>query len=516
MTIKFEPHRYAIFVGHKCCYLCLPELSEWSEDLELMLSMLKDKGEDVMAAGNMHRKIRQCAARTKQKRVANARAILLSTCVFALASCGAPTEMSDMRSAMSERLALGVNSETTSTGEPIPLGAGFVPALRAAVMANEGYLGAVALEREALGQVGVADSVRRPQLSASANIGGVRETGPAGTTTTGVAGGVNVSQLVYDGGEAASSVNRATALALAAQAGRVAQSNDIALNAARAWIDLWQFTERLRLMRARTSEMDTLVGQIERMATNGMLDRAALDSARRQIVDITLEETRLEASRAEAQVMFNRFFRATPAQPGRPADLVTAQKARNLAQDWQNAPALQRQTAELFAAQAAVETAQSAFRPKARLQGGARSPMQRGDATDLTIGLSVEYSFSDGGRRQRQLDSAEARAEATNAQLTDAQRALEAEMAGAITRLESIDRSIPLVARKLSLSQSEAETARSQLMTGQSNLRQLVEAEIETYRAQDQQIALQAERQILLLTIAARTGALNGLIGLED
>ena len=54
------------------------------------------------------------------------------------------------------------------------------------------------------------------------------------------------------------------------------------------------------------------------------------------------------------------------------------------------------------------------------------------------------------------------------------------------------------------------------MQTGQSNLRQLVEAEIEIYRAQDQQIAMQAERQVLLLTIAARTGALSRLVGLQD
>jgi outer membrane protein, adhesin transport system len=69
---------------------------------------------------------------------------------------------------------------------------------------------------------------------------------------------------------------------------------------------------------------------------------------------------------------------------------------------------------------------------------------------------------------------------------------------------------------KLRLSRSEAKTSRFQMLTGQSNLRQLVEAEIEIYRAQDQQIAMHARRQILLLTIAARTGALCRLVGLQD
>ena len=367
-----------------------------------------------------------------------------------------------------------------------------------------------------MGQVGVVASARRPQLTGNANIGGIRETGSNADTTTGVAGGVNVSQLVYDGGASASAMNRTTALALSAQAGRVAQGNEIALSAAQAWINLWQYSERLRLMRARTAQMDTLIDQIERMASNGMLDRASLENAQRQIVDIKLEESRLVAGQAEAQVLFQRFFNARPSSITKPSELVTAAQARGLAQDWQTAPGLQRQAAELLAAQAAVGEAQSAFRPRARLQAGARSPLDSDESADLTVGLSLEYSFSDGGRRKAQLETAQARVSATDAQLSDAQRSLEAELQAGLTRLASIERAMPLLADRLRLSRLEAETSNSQMQTGQSNLRQLVEAEIEIYRAQDQQIAMQAERQVLLLTIAARTGALSRLVGLQD
>jgi outer membrane protein, adhesin transport system len=447
----------------------------------------------------------------------HAKPFTIAAALVFLASCDAPTEMSEMRTTVEERLTTYVSDAPAAGGaEAIALTQGLAPALRAAVSTNEGYLGAVALEAEAMGQVGVAASARRPQLTGNANIGGIRETGTNADTTTGVAGGVNLSQLVYDGGASASAMNRSTALALSAQAGRVVQGNEIALSAARAWIDLWQYSERLRLMQARTAEMDTLIDQIERMASNGMLDRASLENAQRQIVDIKLEESRLIAEQAEAQVLFQRFFHARPSNLPQPSELVSAAQARSLAQDWQTAPGLQRQAAELLAAQAAVGEARSAFRPRARLQAGARSPLDSADSTDLTVGLSLEYSFSDGGRRQAQLETAQARVTATDAQLSDAQRGLEAELQAGLTRLASIERAMPLLADKLRLSRSEAETSRSQMQTGQSNLRQLVEAEIEIYRAQDQQIAMQAERQVLLLTIAARTGALSRLVGLQD
>jgi len=446
----------------------------------------------------------------------HAKPYTIAAALVFLASCDAPTEMSEMRTTVEERLTTYASEASGAGGEPIVLTQGLAPALRGAVSANGGYLGALALEAEALGQVGVVASVRRPQLTGNANIGGIRETGSNTDTTTGVAGGLNLSQLVYDGGASASAMNRSTALALSAQAGRVVQGNEIALSAAQAWIGLWQYSERLRLLQARTSEMDMLIEQIERMASNGMLDKASLENAQRQIVDIKLEESRLLAGRAEAQVLFQRFFNAKPSNTPRPSELVTAAQARALAQDWQTAPGLQRQAAELLAAQAAVGEAKSAFRPRARLQAVARSPLERDEATDLTIGLSLEYSFNDGGRRKKQLEAAEARVAATDAQLSDAQRSLEAELQAGLTRLASIERAMPLLADKLRLSRSEAETSRSQMLTGQSTLRQLVEAEIAIYRAQDEQIAMQAERQTLLLTIAARTGALSRLVGLQD
>lgn len=437
------------------------------------------------------------------------------TLVF-LVSCDKITEISVMRTSVEERLSNYALEVPEAKAEPIELSKGLAHALGAAVSTNEGYLGALALEAEAMDQVGVVASARHPQISGNANIGGIRETGANTTTTSGVAGGLNLSQLVYDGGALGSAINRTTALALSAQAGRVVQGNEIALRAAQAWINLWQYSERLRLMQTRTSEMDTLVEQIERMATNGMLDKSLLENAQGQIVDIKLEESLLIAGQAESYALFQQFYKEKPENVTKPSELVSVAQARSFAQDWQEAPALKRQAAELLATQAAVGEARSAFMPRAQLQAGALSPMESGESTDLSLGLSLEYNFNDGGRRNKQLEAAEARVSALDAQLGYAQRGLEAELQAGLSQLASIQRAMPLLAKKLRLSQLEAKTSRSQMQTGQSNLRQLVEAEIEIYRAQDKQIAMQAERQILLLTIAARTGALSQIVGLQD
>jgi outer membrane protein TolC len=191
------------------------------------------------------------------------------------------------------------------------------------------------------------------------------------------------------------------------------------------------------------------------------------------------------------------------------------ERAESEATQWQEAPALQRAAAEVFVARNAVAIAQSAFQPRARLEAGIRSPMDRDDPVNTSLGLSVTYTIGDGGRRAGALQSAEARLEAAEAQLADAQRSLQAELHSALSRLSAIQSSMPLLDENIRLTASEAEAARSQIVTGQSNLRRLIEAEIDNYRAGDSQIAMQAEKMLLQLTIASQTGALGRFVGLE-
>lgn len=434
---------------------------------------------------------------------------------FLLAAClQTPQPMSDVEISIAEVLAGDADTGVASAA-PVSLQGGLRGAVALAVQANEGYRAALAIEAEALGNIAATASGARPQVGVNANAGGLRENDAAGDLTTGLAGGINISQLVFDGGENTASVNRATAQALAARAERQARGNALALEAARAWIDVWQFQERLAKLRSRTAEMDTVIDQIERMASNGMIDRAALDSARRQIVDISLEDARLEASLKDAQVRFARHFNLPGARVGAPGEVVSLEQATAQAAQWQEAPTLQRAAAEVLVARNAVAIAQAAFQPRARLEAGLRSPMDRDDPITTTLGLSVTYTIGDGGRREAALQSAEARLEAAEAQLADAQRSLQAELDSALSRLASIQGSMPLLDENIRLTASEAQAARSQIVTGQSNLRRLIEAEIDNYRARDSQIAMQAEKMLLQLTIASQTGALGRVIGLD-
>jgi outer membrane protein TolC len=142
--------------------------------------------------------------------------------------------------------------------------------------------------------------------------------------------------------------------------------------------------------------------------------------------------------------------------------------------------------------------------------------MKNGESTDTSLGVVLEYTFGDGGKRAAQLKEAKAGLEAAKSRLQDVQTGLDAELKSAMNKLNALKKSMPLIQEKILLSKDEAKTARSQLTTGQADLRKLIDAKLENYRAEDRLISMQAEKLTLELLIAAKSGALSELIGLEN
>jgi adhesin transport system outer membrane protein len=388
----------------------------------------------------------------------------------------------------------------------------FSKAIREAVLKNKSYNSALAFERSMQSKIEVAESTQRIQINGSSTIGGIT----ADQTTTGIAAGITLSQLIYDGGQSASNISRATAEAFGASAERRSIGNDIALEAGRAWIDYWQYQTRLFALQERTSEMNNIVSQMERMASNGMIDRAALDSARRQILDISLEEMLYKSELEQAQINFIRFFNYDLKSVSKPSEIDGLAEALGQSDNWRRSPSLQKTAAEVVVATHVVQSAQAAFEPRAKVQGGLTSPMKNGESTDTSLGVVLEYTFGDGGKRAAQLKEAKAGLEAAKSRLQDVQTGLDAELKSAMNKLNALKKSMPLIQEKILLSKDEAKTARSQLTTGQADLRKLIDAKLENYRAEDRLISMQAEKLTLELLIAAKSGALSELIGLEN
>lgn len=441
-------------------------------------------------------------------------ALLVST---ALASCGqSPDDIATMRVAIDEQILMDTHDVDVADADPLPF-AQFEAALLVAVSQNELYRAALAAETAAKAQVDVASSGTRPQISSSLNAGLIQDASSNnGDVEKGAIAGVNLSQLIYDGGETTANVNRANAEVLIAEADRMVRGNDVASRASQAWVDVWKHQSRAELLASRLTKLNELVGQIERMAANGMVDRSVVDSATRERLEFEMVDLNIQADLQDAELRFARLFNTSPARLRLPENVVTATDIRAAVGAPRQAPELQLSAAELIVARSAVARAEAGFEPRIRLQAGLRSPVDEQDDANGSLGVVVEYVIGDGGRRQSQLESATAQMQRSEAQFTASKQAFETEMNISVARLDAIERSLPVVTQREALAAERIETLQSQLATGQTGLSQLIDAEIQLYRVRDQLVTMRAEREILFLTTGARLGLLARQIGLLD
>lgn len=439
--------------------------------------------------------------------------LLFLTGAFGIAACVPPeTRVEAMQAEVAARLAAAGPAQAARpvfAGDPRA-------ALRGAVESSGEFRAAVAAEDEALAGIGIAASATKPQVTGSGMAGQISEGSPSDDVITGAAVDLMLTQLVYDGGASRAGLDQATAAALAARAAAVETGNRVALDAYRAWVNLWLAQQQMSLLQARTGEFATIVDQLDRMTETGMIDSSMREGAHVAQIDIEMERARLQGELLAAEATFLRFFASVPAGLPRPAALMDARDLQLAASAWQNAPSLRRAAAELLAGEAATAGARAALKPVVSLSTGVTSPMDPDDTTDTSVGFQVRYTFGDGGKRKSQIAAAEAREEALGAALSEAQAQARALIVSSLAGLKALDRSAALTAEKMAASATKAETARAQIGLGQSTLSALMDAEIANYRATEQDLRITAERLILQAEIAAGTGQLLSRLGLAE
>jgi len=426
-----------------------------------------------------------------------------------------PTEELDASvAAMTRGDVTRTDSGEATVRTAVRLEQGYSAALRKAIIDNPKFAASVRRYREAGAGIRISQSAARPQLTAGATVGGVGGGNNSGVET-GAAANVTLSQLIFDGGATRAEVAGATAQTYAARARIAATGNEVGRDAAEVWIDLWQANTHLSLLNQRLREVSPMVERIERLITNGIVDRAALAAAERQFLDLKLEEERLQASLRDARERFNRFYGSRPASVAAPQRLFSDAELVQMANIWQDSPALIAAAAELIVAERAVDAAQARTRPTVNLQAGASSPISRSDRPDANVGLVLQHTFSDGGRRAAEIERLNERLQAGRATFEDTKSSARVDVESALSRHRSLRGTISVLESQISALDTERETLRSQIASGQANLRQLVEAEVSYYRAQARLIEVRGELSKLEIGLASQTGQLTRKLNID-
>ena len=391
----------------------------------------------------------------------------------------------------------------------------FQRSIRDAAINGAVFKGAKAAVSAAEASVDRANSAFAPQVNLQSQIGALSERYSSRTdNTSGVSANLSVDRLISDGGATTATVKAAIAQVIAAEAEGAATLTGIVSDMATAWIDLWQFQQRIALLASRTEEGRAIVRQMDRLVASGMVDKSSVASAKILIHDLDIEELRLKELADEASARLAKHFKVDGATISRPAPIITQLSDKQAKQAWADNPSLRSAAAGIVVAQQEVNIAAAQKKPKVGVRAGLNSPMSDSGSTDLALGVQVSWALSDGGRRDADIKAKEATLEAAQKRLDTEKR----ETAAVITQLRASRASLVSGQSSLRAKAGEVtgslETLKKQLSTGQADLKRVVDAEIQALRTADRAIEIEAEIMKLDVAIAARSGRLLSSFGI--
>jgi len=437
--------------------------------------------------------------------------------MFALSACGAP-EYSTAKIKSEVNALSSVSTDILSQPKLAKtLSGDFKNDLSKIVINSSEYIASMSAYNSSLSQILVADANRELQISASANAGQTVKDGAglSSTTARGASANISISQLIFDGGSSVAKIDQARANAFIAEMDVELAANSTAKDAAVSWINLDTLYKRDARLQALITKTEKMLTQMETLVASGMIDKSASASAEIAARALSLEKASIDAQISAASASYMKFFGTVPKNLSTPPSLLTAADIAHIQSHWNRAPIMARTAAQVLAAKQSLIAAQGREKPTVGFKAGMASPMEKDERTTYAVGLEVSWIIGDGGRREANTAAQAANLEAAEQKLNGSKLAGKRELDTALSRRGALIASLETLAEQEAASQNELEIMLSQLATGQTTVRQLIQAEEKAYRTSDERILVASELLKIDFEMLASSGLLSKRLGIN-
>ncbi len=336
-----------------------------------------------------------------------------------------------------------------------------------------------------------------------------RDTEPAATVI------LSTRKLLYDANSADLSLESKN---LQMRSGQIAvhiAADLAALDALKAWIDLVRFKSVNKIFTEKFEKTQPLLEQIESISASGLADKKSLLAAQRQILEL---QDRFSGSQSMEQISEQVFLDSFPG--ANLASVVEKPMLKINETDLFNGldltvvPSIREKILLLDALNIKIKGLEASEKPRVAFNASVNAPLK--DTLDdgtANAGLNLTYDFNDGGTLDAQIDQVKAELEILNSEIKALKKALKVEYEKQVInyktsrdRLEAID---PLI----EVSKEIIETARQQLLSGRSTIKDILDAEVSLSSLRIEKINAEADTRIALLTIKTYKDGLTQLIG---
>lgn len=442
-----------------------------------------------------------------------------SATIFLLCGCNINDKFLDLdkdetratQSVSSEnvQIKLAENNETPSKNLNEKMS--FSKAFLAGLQKHPDFLAARASEVEGLSLISSVESAKKFKVSGKINAGGLKENTASSTIQSGLASNLTLSKYIFDGGLTNSSIDRQTAEYLTSKEVTNALVNKLGFDASAAWVDFFAAKQQLDELRKVKMETAPYVESLQRMSKVGLIDRTMSDKVQEIMLQLDVEK-QIAINRADvASIKFQTFFGFVPENIEEPKYIFDTQILKDVSEKADNVPDVRIARANLLLAKKDVAVKTAEFSPKVNFEAGYSSPLDPDETGNGQLGLSLSYIFNDGGKRISDLEASRETTKQMEHELNGAKLRAVQSMKSDIKAIELLESSLRLIKQKRNLASKSLKILKSQLQTGQANHKQLIEAQIDEYKASLDLIDKSSQLLLVRYQLAATIGLFSTL-----
>ena len=413
---------------------------------------------------------------------------------------------------------MGTIDHDTRPSDALPVSAAFVESefakkVRSAVLSFPSLAGQQAQLQTTVAQMDALVGSLRPQFSSGFTAGqSLLGDGDGATANF----RVTARQLVFDG---------------AATQNRIAQSridqlrlsfeldgllSNLSQQMALAWLDLWQQNELKLLAEEDVRAHQEFVEQTRSRVAGGVVAQSDLLSASSRLADANVRMAQAQSAVGQARASFLALIGPVPSSVGVPP-LPPRLTEASLRQRISTSSQIAVLKLDLSRAVSQRDVVVSRRYPAVFLElNGTQGDILGDDSdSDVSVGFSVDHTFSSGGQQSAREREAEGEIEAAERVVDEAARQLKQALEISIANRQAIAIEVEAAGEAIHFNQSNLEAIREQFGIGRRGIVDILDAQRDLSLALSREVAVRARQIEIELQILTLTGDLAQAFGIH-
>ena len=289
----------------------------------------------------------------------------------------------------------------------------------------------------------------------------------------------------------------------------------VALDGLKAWIDLVRFKRVNKLFSDGFDRTQPLLDQIKSVSTSGLTDKKSLLASQRQIMELQDRFLAAQSMRKVSEEIFLDSFPGANLRTvvGTPSIEIDANDVFG-SYDLENTPSIQEKLLLINALKLNIAGLEASNSPQVAFRASVNAPAENTlDDGVANAGFSLTYDFNDGGSRAAQVAQVKAELDILKSEIGALKNGLKVEFSKQEISYQASRARVDALRNLIKISQEIKETARQQLLSGRSTIKDVLDAEVSLSALKIDQVNLEADILITLLSAKAYKDGLTQTIG---